>query len=262
MIGALNPLRQRFFAVMKQLEQDGDATAKAIADHLNEELAKNAGVIDVSFVIHAEALQKAGQEVRQRFQEFGADAGGTFADAIGAAFAGIGSGEGFFKAFGNTLLQGLGSIFLQMGKALLVYGLAMEGLLPALLNPFTSGPAAIAAGAALIALGGLLGGIASGKGRSSRSIGGGGSFSSLGQSTPSSVTLSPRPATTYTQGYSAQPIGGGSRGTLATPQQPLVFNFTVFGPRDPSVSKMIADAAQRGVEMGAGRPTYGRRGIG
>jgi hypothetical protein len=44
-----------------------------------------------------------------------------------------------------------------VGSALLAYGAAMSGLLPALSNPFTSGPAAIVAGGLLIALGSKLG---------------------------------------------------------------------------------------------------------
>jgi hypothetical protein len=47
-----------------------------------------------------------------------------------------------------------------MGKQLIGFGKIMEALRPALLNVFTAGPAAIAAGAALVALGGTLSGIA------------------------------------------------------------------------------------------------------
>jgi hypothetical protein len=61
-----------------------------------------------------------------------------------------------------------------MGSELLAYGVIMLNLLPFLSNPFTSGPAAIAAGAALVAVGTVLGGIATGSGGGS---GGGGTAS-------------------------------------------------------------------------------------
>jgi hypothetical protein len=50
----------------------------------------------------------------------------------------------------------------------------MLNLLPFLSNPFTSGPAAIAAGVALVALGSALGGIATGPGGGSGGRGGSG----------------------------------------------------------------------------------------
>lgn len=249
MTDALDPLRQRFNAAMRQLEQEGTGTAKAIAEHLREELAKNGGTIDISFVLHAEAVIAAGKVVDDQFKQIGSDAGATFADAIGAAFAGLGSGAGFFKSFGNTILQGLGSIFTQMGKALLVYGATMMGLLPALLNPFTSGPAALAAGAALIALGGLLGGIASGRG--SATGGGGRSASSVSAAAlgPTQVSLGPRAAPIGSQGYTVQGVSM-PRGMLANAPQPLTVHVTNIGRLDLDGETKITQAVMRGMRRG------------
>jgi hypothetical protein len=61
-----------------------------------------------------------------------------------------------------------------MGSELIAYGVIMLNLLPFLSNPFTSGPAAIAAGAALVALGSVLGGIATGSKGGKGGSGGGG----------------------------------------------------------------------------------------
>ena len=71
-----------------------------------------------------------------------------------------------------------------MGSALITYGLTMTGLMPLITsNPFTSGPAALAAGIALTALGAALGAAAGGKG-------GGGSTQSLAAATPQPINIS------------------------------------------------------------------------
>lgn len=132
------------------------------------------------FVLPAGGLQADKTEqwlavVDQQFAHMGQEIGLTFADGISNGLHEAFSGGGIiggFKALGKTVLAGLGSIFTQMGQSLLQYGLVMKGLLPALSNPFTSGFAAIAAGVALMALGGLLGGITQGRG----GAGGTGSF--------------------------------------------------------------------------------------
>ena len=102
-------------------------------------------------------------------QGLGQTLAGGFANALGAAMR----GKNIFAAFGKTVLSGLGNIFSQMGQKLIGYGLIMMKLLPFLSNPFTSGPAALAAGIALTALGAALGGIAHGDGGPGGGSGGG-----------------------------------------------------------------------------------------
>lgn len=146
------------------------------ADYLNPDTGTG------SFVLPPGGLQSDVREqwmeaVDSQFADMGQQIGATFADGISAGLMEAFSGGGItggFKAIGKSILSGLGSIFSQMGQSLLKYGLVMKGLLPALSNPFTSGAAAIAAGVALMALGGLLGGIA--QGRAGAGGGGGGSF--------------------------------------------------------------------------------------
>jgi hypothetical protein len=153
---ALSPLEQRMQAIWNQIANSASSTMDAVAARIEEMLAKAGGVVTIDVVLNAEALTQSAARVDQTFGDFGQRFGGTLSSAIAAAASG-GSGK-------DALLAGLGGIFQEMGAALLTYGLTMAGLLPSLLNPFTSGPAAIAAGAALVALGGALGALASGRG--------------------------------------------------------------------------------------------------
>jgi hypothetical protein len=122
----------------------------------------------------AEQMRQA-KRVSRSFQNLGGDLGQALAFGFGAALAAGIQGKNPFSAFGKAILGGLGSIFTQMGSELIAYGVIMLNLLPFLSNPFTSGPAAIAAGAALVALGSVLGGIATGsKGGKGGSGGSGG----------------------------------------------------------------------------------------
>jgi hypothetical protein len=119
-------------------------------------------------------------------QALGQTLASGFANALGAAM----SGKNPFKAFGNVVLSGLGSLFSRMGQSLVTYGLTMLKLLPFLMNPFTSGPAAITAGILLMGLGAALGGIAGGHGGGS---GGGGGRDNFGDHT-TNITLTPQGA--------------------------------------------------------------------
>ena len=70
----------------------------------------------------------------------------------------IGGGINVLKAVGNTMLDTLGSILVQFGELTLAYGIANLALFTAITsgpNPLSAG-AAIAAGAALIAIGGAV----------------------------------------------------------------------------------------------------------
>lgn len=173
----------------------------------------------------------------EQFHNMGEQVGLTFGDAISAGFTNAFSGGGLaggFAAMGKTILSGLGSIFSQMGKSLLQYGLVMKGLLPSLSNPFTSGFAAIAAGVALMALGGALGGMARGGGG-----GGGGSYgggysgmSTRGQDDYTKIVLMPSASTNSSQ-ISTKPA--------------VVFNATIIGQNDPAAQRQITELVERGL---------------
>jgi hypothetical protein len=128
---------------------------------------------DPAFDELEEVKEQARKRLGRSFREFGSDLGTTVVQGFAAAMSAGLQGKNPFKAFGNVVLSGLGSLMTQMGSALISYGITMLNLLPFLTNIFTSGPAAIAAGAALVALGSTLGGIATG------SKGGGGSKGGL-----------------------------------------------------------------------------------
>jgi hypothetical protein len=97
--------------------------------------------------------------------------GDSIYNAFSAAFSGEGIG-GFIKAFGQTVLAGVGGIFTQLGMVYLEYGGIMQALSALLPNPFTAGPAGLAIGAALIAMGAALGAVAKGKSSSGHSASG------------------------------------------------------------------------------------------
>lgn len=152
----LDPLNQRMRQVFQAIEASATGTMQAVRQRIEQMLQATGGEVTIDVVLNAEALVASAQRVDNLFADLGGQLGSTFADAIAAA-AGGGSGK-------DAILKSLGGIFGEMGKALIIYGATMSGLLPSLLNPFTSGPAAIAAGIALTALGAALGAAASGSG--------------------------------------------------------------------------------------------------
>jgi hypothetical protein len=86
---------------------------------------------------------------------------------IGRAFAGVST-----AGFGKEILAALGGLFVRMGEAMIAASPIFKALAAAMSNPFTAGPALLAYGAALVALGSLLGAIATG-GSSGASAGSG-----------------------------------------------------------------------------------------
>ncbi len=170
-----------------------------------------------------------GQRVQASFQGLGQGLGQSIAGGFQAAMNAGMHGGNIFKAFGKAVLQGLGSIFMQMGSELLVYGMIMLKLLPFLSNPFTSGPAAIAAGLALMAAGTVLGAIATGGGGNS---GGGGAAPSLDRTTH--ITLTPDGA-------------GGFKPVTPKPGD----HYTIIGVNDPqaqsAIMKLQENARRRGL---------------
>jgi hypothetical protein len=162
--------------------------------------------------------------------------GQTLADGIYNAFAAAFNGEGIggvFKAFGKTVLAGIGQIFTMMGQAYLEYGIIMSGLVPTLSNPFTAGPTAIAIGALLTALGAALGAIGKGSGRGTASAG---AFREPGAVTSDVVRLK----------FVDRP---GSNSIL-NPRENVTFN--VFGPNDPTAQRAIVDTLKNATRRGLG----------
>ncbi len=181
------------------------------------------------------------QALATQFATFTTNIFSTAIDAIGASLS------GGWDGFRSVMLGGLGSILQEMGKSLMIYGAGMLKLLPALKNPFTSGPAAIAVGALIFGAGAALSSIAGGSGSASGSIGGGsGSLGIGGASSPQVYT-----------------IGGGRMNSgfsnASSAPQAMTTNVTVIGPNDPvaqrAIVSLIENAARRGLNPSNGMRT-------
>lgn len=236
---------QRVLDAMDRLRARGGATAEAAADEINERFRKRLAEgkpITLNFVLDQERLEQLAQDVDAQFETFLPRVGSVVAAAIGAGFSG---GLGDAK---KVVLQGLGSIFMEMGNALLVSGAAMIGLLPALSNPFTSGPAMLVAGGILTALGGLLGGLATGK-----SKGGGGRVSGAeraGAPDPTiRVTFDPdrRLREAVEPQSRVQPLPDKPP---ATPPPPQVNHITFLGDPTPSTERWVRRNLNTGNDRG------------
>lgn len=157
----------------------------------------------------------------------------TMEDAVGTIFS------GGFAAAGKAALKGLGNILASMGKNLISSGLAMLNLLPALSNPFTSGPAMIEAGAVLLALGSALGGLMSGGSSSSGGSGGGvaGAGANNKAAQVTNITLSSAGTTSTKDLAPMQPINVG----------PVIGVNDGKAQRD--IVKLIQNAQGRGLKL-------------
>jgi hypothetical protein len=250
----LTPLQERFFGVFNSLEQQAGASAQAAFAKIREEL-ENGGAITIPLTLKAEALSQASAGVDSSFGNFGVNAANEFSGAFAAGISAAmtkGSGKNFFEGFGLTLLQGLGNIFVQMGSELLVYGLIMQGLLPFLINPFTSGPAAIAAGTALIAAGAALGAIAANN-SGSRTGGGGGSGFGGGDTSDIVKHIWLNPDRTGPVGTETMRVPADTR-PAALPRATNVNVGPVIGTNDPKaqadIVTLVQGALRAGYELG------------
>jgi hypothetical protein len=164
----------------------------------------------------------------------------TFSVAIDAIAAGF---EGGWGAFGQVMLGGLGDILMAMGKQLMIVGASLKGLLPALLTPFTSGPAMIAAGALIFGAGAALSSIARGGG------GGGGTAPTAGGIGSLGVGAAQTPSV-YVFGSGPMPMGA-LGGRAAEPRNAVTINQTIIGANDPvaqrQIGEMVKQAARRGL---------------
>lgn len=209
------------------------ASVRAAVQKMLDDAARPGFKVTSQVRVEWDFLLDSAEAVDQQFQNLFPNIANVLGDTLGAAFSdGIG-------AAGDVLLRGLGGIMQQMGQALVTYGLAMLNLLPALSNPFTSGAAAVAVGGILIALGGLLGGLATGKG----SGGGGGARATAASGTDSiSISVADRRLLPP----SAQPRNM----TASAAANPVTINLHTVNPADPHTQKLIARAAREGFGRG------------
>jgi hypothetical protein len=109
----------------------------------------------------------------------GGSISGAFMNLAGSIGEAMATGGNIFAAVGKSILSSLGAFLGQLGKMMIEYGtmaLVKAKLDASLAVPgagFVTGPMAIAAGLALIALSSAIGSFASGKGKGGASSGGG-----------------------------------------------------------------------------------------
>lgn len=130
--------------VEKKLNKFGGLRLEVIAGFNQEQVAHT-----------QEEAHKLAKQLSKTLNDGVADGIGSVADAIGGA---IGSGQNVLKAAGGALLNTLGDLIEQLGKALLIYGIAQEAVQISFesFDPIV----AIAAGAAAIVAGAALKGVA------------------------------------------------------------------------------------------------------
>ena len=156
---SLNPLFFKIFEDYGDLFLDGlvpdpekvKAKGKQVGVAYSHGFLSGVGAIDSEIGNLLAGIDKA-------FLESGITQLGT---SIGSALA---NGTNVAENAGKALLGVLGDLAIKIGKIVLTTGLGLEGLKLGLSNPFTAGPAAIAAGIGLIAAGAALKGLAGGSG--------------------------------------------------------------------------------------------------
>jgi len=163
---ALGRLKQDWDRTMAEVLASGTATATAVVAKMKE-MVERFGLTQ-PILDYFTRLAQAANSVTDQFETFGQNIGQAIIDGL---VKGVGTKGGTVLGnVGKAILAGIGGVFEQVGEALISYGVIMTALLPALENIFTSGPAAIVAGAALAALGAAMqaafqGGGSSGGGR-------------------------------------------------------------------------------------------------
>lgn len=212
--------------------QAAEALARALAKipGAAEDVKTAFGVLNPEF----EAVQERAKALGQSLNTIVLSAIQNMAAGIGAALAGEGG-------IGSALLGALGQAFQQFGAAIIAGSAIIQGALTALasLQPW----AAVALGAALVALGAFL------SAKASQAFGGGGvavsqSIGGAGfEDTTTTRTVTPSGAT---------PGGGGAtaRASALRAAQPVQNFFTIIGPNDPTVQRQIALAVAGGTRRG------------
>lgn len=184
-----------------------------------------------------ERLKAKMEEIDGLMMDASVGIGTTIASGLGMGLAAALSGKNPLEALGSTLLSGFGAIMQQLGSALIEYGIIMTGLLPFLKNIFTSGPAAIAAGIALTALGAAFATAFTSGGRGGRSSGGSGFAFAGGGGIPAGSA-----------GFTRDERANGIQRTLPSSAGPApdarpvnVFAPTIIGPNDPRAQRALRE---------------------
>ena len=187
-----------------------------------------------SDAINAETLQMA-QGVRDGLANTLGDA---LAAGVQAAFAkGANFGDAM-KAFGVTLLSGLGNVMVAFGQHLIQLGVALK----VAMSSFSSGNpiGMIAAGVAILAIGSALKGAAS-RSMSQAGYGGGGGGGGGGYSAPAMGGNMTMPTAYY---------GPTSAGSANTIERINPISVTIIGPNDPTAQRQMQELLRNAQRRG------------
>lgn len=183
----LKKLNDAFPSVVQRVGVMQPMTGQAGTPQIGETMAPvPSGLADMSGFLEQNAEQTRqymadmnaewdtfGQQLSETIQSGAVDAIAEFSTLIGELFSGNVNGESFF----NRILGQMGRFLSTLGKMIVAYGVAMEAFQASLKNIFSGVGAlgVIAAGAALVAIGGGIASYASRAGSGGGSGGAGGS---------------------------------------------------------------------------------------
>jgi tape measure domain-containing protein len=192
-------------------------------------------LIDLEFT---ENVLKTAQELGDRLRDtLGASVASAF-EVLATRGATVGDA---FGALGAAMLRGLGDMTIAFGISVMKIGKLMTAAVSALKN--LNGPAAVAAGLAIVAVGGLMRGAAGRAfggvgGGSAPVVAGGGLGGMAGPATLPGLTFGPTMASSASSVTAAAPVA-----------------VTIIGPNDPQAQRqmqeLIRNANRRGNIMGA-----------
>lgn len=246
---AVNTTLERRLAIERELataaaarQPHMDKVSGATWEAISEQIRKAAEAAKSGKTKAFEEIAKTRDELVEQIQaKIGDDVGNALASAFQRAFNGEGL-AGFFKGFGQTILSSLGEVFTALGKKLINFGAIATAIEKALKHfGIFSGPAAIAAGVALMALGAGMGAMAGGMG------GGGGSGGGYGGGYGGAAAAS----TQIIDRGLINPVGAGLNvASQLEPRAPVTLNATIIGENDPraqsALKRMIDNANRRG----------------
>lgn len=237
----LDPLlMERVMAKQAKLAEQGIAPKlitkmhpQVIAD--TQEAARNfAKVVDDSFAQEYTGLQAS---LADQF-------GNVLVNSIAGAFENLtaldGSIKSAFKTLTAGLLAGLGSMLIEFGRYVILAGKLMGAVRASLqnMNPITS----VAAGLAMIAIGGML------RGAASRTFGGGaGGYGGGGGYSMPSTGFNSMGGTSTLPTVSYGPTMAGRGNTI---QQTTPMSITVIGPNDPSAQRQMQELMRNAQRRG------------
>ena len=213
-------------SVLKEMQEHRKQHTDAIIAEIKREVEEGNRAAEQQSIEDENALKKKTENAKKLSNVLSTSMAQAFADG----FKG-GGVAGAMEKFADMVLSGLGNLLVQLGEQYISYGGIMNALSSLLYAPHTAGPAALAIGAALIALGSALGSV--GHGGSGGGGGGGGPVGSPGTIHFTGATV-------------ASPPGGNSATTTGNIKaQGAPINLTLLGPNDPVLQRQLIETIKK-----------------